>query len=306
MLSHEEFIDALRYFGGTISSKNQITDCELSLEEFLLESSLHMQKEYRVTKTILLWSKEYGSLLNLKKIKYLLDSGFTHEPATLGVLFRIAFEESSENLQAVLKKYTIKNKEDVDLFQGLPVIGKPDALFKIMGFRVSGLTLDEKEKYLIPKEKIFLSCKQLRDKIVKTQKTQSIVGLEYLKVKDLPVLDIQWKGFLSFNWQKIKMIGVKKILEQNIPFRGKEVNFIRTTLGLTLRELARKTGCTAPTILNWEKQKNVRLALPNEVTLRLFFAQLLGVVLSTKLEALYPENMNPPTIYIEIEDIVAF
>jgi len=72
------------------------------------------------------------------------------------------------------------------------------------------------------------------------------------------------------------------IIEQKIPLRGIEVHFLRKVAGLSLERFASKLGLSAGTIFHWEKAKLDRLATVNELAVRSFIAEELGIEISGK------------------------
>lgn len=83
----------------------------------------------------------------------------------------------------------------------------------------------------------------------------------------------------------------KRIIKQR-PLRGKEILFLRKQLNLSCAKLslALKGAFDASTISRWEKASEERLSPSNEMFMRVFFAENLGVDISATSKELLPER----------------
>jgi hypothetical protein len=76
-------------------------------------------------------------------------------------------------------------------------------------------------------------------------------------------------------------LAAEAILRERIPLRGKELHFLRKVLGLS-----------SGTIFHWEKSELERLSIVNEVVIRSFVAEELGVELSGKFSNLIGDKIH--------------
>ncbi len=121
---------------------------------------------------------------------------------------------------------------------------------------------------------------------------KNYLGLDYITVHVRPDRISEEHGPVvsAERFRKIDQIIAARIISQPRPIRGKELKAIRKTLSLGVREFATAIGVTHPTVLNWEKARNRRLERADEVFIRIFFAEKLGITLKTSIETLSPQS----------------
>lgn len=102
-------------------------------------------------------------------------------------------------------------------------------------------------------------------------------GLEYVTVMGIPTKKKGKYEVLAVDHGVIEQLVAKEILKLGIRFRGKEVKFLRKTLGLSLEKMAAKIHLTSGAIQRWEKKKEESISPVNEIALRAFFCDQFGI-----------------------------
>ncbi len=110
------------------------------------------------------------------------------------------------------------------------------------------------------------------------------VGEEDIEVVDVDVADVE------------KLVA-KTIIEEKIPIRGHEVKFLRKTLGLSMEKFARNFDFSSAAIMKWEKNKNKRLSLVNELAVRTFINDFLEFEIDIKFFDLDIRSTTPDTVF---------
>jgi transcriptional regulator with XRE-family HTH domain len=82
------------------------------------------------------------------------------------------------------------------------------------------------------------------------------------------------------------------VLIEKIPLRGKEVQFLRKVIGLSMEKFAGKLGLSSGTIFHWEKAELDRLATVNELAVRSLVAEELGIEISGKFSDLLGDKIH--------------
>jgi len=126
---------------------------------------------------------------------------------------------------------------------------------------------------------------------------QQYSGLEYLTITHIPVLrigDAHPPPKIIFN-SKLNQAIATRILRANLPIRGKELYFFRTTVSkLSLEKFSRELNVSSVTIFNWEQEPTRRLHIVNEVAIRALIAEKLNLTLKLRL-------LGPTTTSISIK-----
>ncbi len=89
-------------------------------------------------------------------------------------------------------------------------------------------------------------------------------GLEYVFIKKVKAINTKYGH--SVNIPNVKELHEKiaiAILKNNIPFRGKELRFLRKTTGITQVDLANLLNVGQSTIANWEGKDLEQLIDPS-------------------------------------------
>jgi DNA-binding transcriptional regulator YiaG len=112
-----------------------------------------------------------------------------------------------------------------------------------------------------------------------TKNFKGILNLNYIEIKNVPVAKSDKHGILvhASVQSEMEKIAARAILQRHLPIRGKEVHFFRKVLGLSQSQLGAEFKKSAIMVLKWEKKKDVRLSLPNELAVRAVFSRLLGL-----------------------------
>ena len=98
---------------------------------------------------------------------------------------------------------------------------------------------------------------------------------------------------------EIERLVAAEILIQHVPLRGREVEFLRKTLDLSMERFAAKLGLTSGTILRWEREKERRLSQINEYAVRGFVAEALALLTSIKFSDLSETTKTPAKLIVD-------
>lgn len=113
---------------------------------------------------------------------------------------------------------------------------------------------------------------------MKTKSLHGIGGLEYVEIRQVPVrvsADKTIGDIITADMGDLERLVASEIIRQRVPLRGKEVLFLRKSLGMSMEKFAGSLGLTAASILKWERTSGKRLALVNEFAVRGFVAERL-------------------------------
>jgi hypothetical protein len=164
MNSFDNFVDRLAYFGAAINGnfKRFVKEYQ-DLELFVVESSLNLSSDTRVTQAFLLWAARYGCLISPSKLRRLIREGNPYDPAVLGAIIDI-IQVNEGRLQnwKILNSKLKKTKGERSLFPHLP---RPRSglhpMFQKWGILAPALNESDR-KYLLPTQTVFKSCPELR------------------------------------------------------------------------------------------------------------------------------------------------
>jgi DNA-binding transcriptional regulator YiaG len=101
--------------------------------------------------------------------------------------------------------------------------------------------------------------------------------LEYIVFKNVPMRSSKHGDIVDLNLEVLEKLAAQAVIEQLIPLRGKEVRFLRKVMGLSLEKFAGPLDLSAATVMKWERAESDRLHLVNEVAVRAFVAERLGL-----------------------------
>ena len=132
---------------------------------------------------------------------------------------------------------------------------------------------------------------------MKTMTIKKYYGLEYVTVIGIPLKKTSHGDVVNIDIKLIEKIVAKAIIQNKIPIRGIEFNFLRKILGLSLGRIGADLGISAPAVLKWERAKKKRLDPINEVAVRALMAEKLGVTIPGMFSFLLgvaktPENLT--------------
>lgn len=126
-------------------------------------------------------------------------------------------------------------------------------------------------------------------------------GLDYVFVKVPISIDEDGEEYIDLPMQEVEMAIAYALIKLRVPLRGIEVKFLRKTLGLTLKDWSAKFGLTAAGSLKWETATATRLSRVNEVAVRAFCAEELGVEISGTLSSLVGKDKTPKRISVKLD-----
>ncbi len=140
---------------------------------------------------------------------------------------------------------------------------------------------------------------------MKTMTIKKYYGLEYVTVVGIPLRKTQHGDVVDMDVRLIEKIVAKAIIQDKIPIRGIEFNFIRKMLGLSLGRIGADLGISAPAVLKWERAKKKRLDPINEVAVRALMAEKLGVKIPGKFSLLLGESKTPEKLTLNATEEAA-
>jgi DNA-binding transcriptional regulator YiaG len=101
--------------------------------------------------------------------------------------------------------------------------------------------------------------------------------LEYIVFKNVPMRSSKHGDVVDIDLGVLEQLAAKAVVETLLPLRGKEVRFLRKVLGLSYEKFAGPMDLSAATVMKWERAETNRLHLVNEVAVRSFVAERLGL-----------------------------
>ena len=124
-------------------------------------------------------------------------------------------------------------------------------------------------------------------------------GLDYIIFKNLPMRKSKWGDVIDLNPIVMERLVAEAVIIQRIPLRGREVRFLRKTLGLTLEKFANAINISDSTVFKWEAKLDERLHSLNEAAVRSFFAEQFGVKMPGKFSELIGTDDHPDKIVLK-------
>lgn len=128
---------------------------------------------------------------------------------------------------------------------------------------------------------------------------EDIVGigrLDYFVFKDVPMRESEWGPVIDVRERTMELLALRALVTQRIPIRGAEVRFIRGALMLTIQEFASKLHLTHGAIQGWEKNPKNRILPVNEIALRAFAAEELGLKILGHFSELLGVDTTPKRV----------
>ena len=119
-----------------------------------------------------------------------------------------------------------------------------------------------------------------------------LVPLEYIHFKNVPMKASKEGPVIDLDPATLERLAAIAVLLERIPLRGKEVQFLRKVLGLSMERFAGKLGLSSGTIFHWEKAELDRLATVNERAVRSLVAEELGIEISGKFSDLLGDKIH--------------
>lgn len=136
---------------------------------------------------------------------------------------------------------------------------------------------------------------------MKTKTLHGIGGLDYIEIRHVPVktsTDKTIGDIITVGMGELERFAASEIIRQALPLRGKEVLFLRKTLGLSMEKFAVSLGLTAASILKWERASSKRLALINEFAVRGFVAERLKLNTPVMFSDLTEMTSSPAKVIV--------
>jgi len=115
---------------------------------------------------------------------------------------------------------------------------------------------------------------------MKRKTLNGYAGLSYLELRDLPIRVSKDKDIgevVDIVPADMEREICVEMINQRIPIRGLEVEFLRKAIGLSLEKFASQLDLSAASILKWERAQTKRLARINELAVRAMVAERMGL-----------------------------
>lgn len=123
----------------------------------------------------------------------------------------------------------------------------------------------------------------------KWTESAKLVPLDYIIFTNVPMRSSKHGDIIDLTGEvlsELEILAAKAVVSSHIQLRGREVKFLRKVLGLSLERFAAQLGLTSGTVFRWEKNESERVALVNEIAVKLFIAEQLGTQVSSKFSEL--------------------
>lgn len=131
---------------------------------------------------------------------------------------------------------------------------------------------------------------------MKIKTFKSYYGLEYISIT-VPVKSTKHGDVIIVDPGMIEKAVAEIILENQVAIRGLEAKLLRKFMGLSLERFGGELGMSGSAILKWEKEPRKRIGIPNEVAVRVFAAERLGIAIPGKLSSLKGNPVLPDEPY---------
>lgn len=134
-----------------------------------------------------------------------------------------------------------------------------------------------------------------------TRTIKGFMNLDYVEVRHVPYVVSKrlGKGTDAEVLRMIERMVARAIITQRKPFRGAEVAFFRSVLGMSQKELGSRLGYSDVAILKWERHKTRRLDPVNEVAMRALMAELFGIKVPGTFVALLGDEKAPKSLILD-------
>jgi len=122
------------------------------------------------------------------------------------------------------------------------------------------------------------------------EELKNVLPLEYIVFKNVPMKSSRHGALVDMDLSILEKMAAQRVIADLIPLRGREVRFLRKVLGLSLEKFAGELDLSAATILKWERAELQRLHLVNEIAVRSFVAEGLGIRLDFQFSELITQK----------------
>lgn len=119
-----------------------------------------------------------------------------------------------------------------------------------------------------------------------------LVSLDYIHFVNVPMKDSRHGPVIDLPPDALEKLAAKAVITYRIPLRGKEVKFLRKTIGLSLEKFANKLGLTSGCVFRWEQKEEQRLIPTNEASVRALIAEELNIEIAGKFSELLGDKIQ--------------
>lgn len=119
-----------------------------------------------------------------------------------------------------------------------------------------------------------------------TENLKGLIALDYVTFINVPMVEYKHGPIIDLPPNFLETLAAKAIIKESIPLRGREVKFLRKTIGLSLEKFANQIGLTSGAIFRWEQAQDEHLSPINEIAVRTFIADKLNVEIPGKFSKL--------------------
>ena len=140
------------------------------------------------------------------------------------------------------------------------------------------------------------------------QKTvRGLEGLNYVEIRNVPMtVDAKFGNLIDASTvEQMERAVATEMIIKRLPIRGMEVKFLRSIFALSQREFAEKLGLSHVSIFKWEKNKNRRLDVVNEIAVKVLAVGLLGLKIVASIDALVGQSEFPKRIVLDFESMAS-
>ena len=126
-----------------------------------------------------------------------------------------------------------------------------------------------------------------------------IGGLSYILFKNIPMRESKFGPVIEINEAILEDLAARALIEYRVPLRGLEVKFLRKVLQLSMDAFSEKLGLTAGAVFKWEQKSEEKLHPINEIAVRAFVADSLGIEISGKFSEMVSHEKTPKEIVLK-------
>ncbi len=126
-----------------------------------------------------------------------------------------------------------------------------------------------------------------------------IGGIPYIQFKNVPMRESKFGPVIEINETLLEELAARALIEHRVPLRGLEVKFLRKTLHLSMDAFSEKFGLTSGAIFKWEQKPKERLHPINEIAVRSFVADTLGMDISGRYSEMLSHEETPKEIILK-------
>ncbi len=141
---------------------------------------------------------------------------------------------------------------------------------------------------------------------MKTKKNQPFshvihkyAGLDYISI-EVPIKHSKHGSIIDVDPIQMDHAVARAITEKRLPLRGREVNFLRKVLGLSMDAFAHRLGLTSGSVFKWEKAVDQKLHLINEIAIRTLMAEELKLNLVGHFSKLISQASHAEKIHLKL------